>query len=264
MPDTLLHTIKQNGKYYLMEAAGIAGFVILAGGLTIFLEHPAMPVMKTWLWHYPFLRRVLLGIGIGLYVTGTIKLFGKLSGTHVNPSVTGAFLRLGNITFINALNYVIAQFIGALAGFFLLKWLANDLFSYPSIDYGISKPQPPHSLLTAFIAEFVISFLLMITTLMMSGSRKWEKHIAVVTGILLALYIIFELPYSGMSMNPARSFAAALGTNQWDGLWIYFTSPILATLLAAEVFLIWKKKRLNGQHPDHRNISIYPVIKKVL
>lgn len=259
MPDTFLHTIKQNGKYYLMEAAGIAGFVILAGSLTIFFEHPSMPVMKTWLWHYPLLRRAGLGIVMGLYVAWTIKLFGKLSGTHVNPSVTWAFLRLGNISFINALCYILAQFIGAIGGFQLLKWLANDLFSYPSIDYGVSKPQLPHNLATAFIAEFIISFILMLVLLLMSGSRKWEKYTAAAAGILLALYITFELPFSGMSMNPARSFAAALGANQWDGLWVYFVSPVIAALLAAEIFILWKKKRVASHHPDHKPIGTYPV-----
>lgn len=242
-----------------MEAAGIAGFVFLAGGLTILIDHPSMPVMRTWLWHYPFLRRLLLGICMGLYVAWTIKLFGKLSGTHVNPSVTWAFLRLGNITSIDALNYIIAQFIGAAAGFFLLKWLAGDFFSYPSIDYGVSKPQPPHSWISAFVAEFIISFVLMLVILMMSGSRRWEKYIATATGILLTIYITFELPFSGMSMNPARSFAAALGANQWNGLWIYFLSPVMATLLAAEVFILWKKGRLRNQHPDHKAIAVYPV-----
>ena len=245
-----------------MEATGIAGFVFLAGSLTVFLEHPSLPVMRSWLWHYPVLRRTLLGVGMGLYVALTIKLFGKLSGTHVNPSVTWTFCRLGNIHFIDMIFYTIAQFIGAIAGFYLLKLLMGDLFAYPLIDYGVSKPQPPHTTTGAFVAEFIISFVLMFTLLFVSSSRKMEKYAALFIGLLIAVYIIAELPYSGMSLNPARSFAAALGAGEWQHLWLYFVSPVAAMLLAAEVFIMWKNKQIAAQHEDYKEIGMYPVVKK--
>ncbi len=244
-----------------MEAAGIAGFVFVAGSFTVFLEHPSLPVMRSWLWHYPVLRRALLGICLGVYVTFTVKLFGKRSGAHVNPSVTVTFYRLGNISLINATCYIIAQFLGALAGFYIVKLWAGNLFSYPLIDYGVSKPQPPHTTMDAFVAEFIISFVLMLTLLFVSSSRKMEKGAALFIGLLIALYITFELPYSGMSLNPARSFAAALGANEWTHVWIYFVSPVLAMLLAAELFIIWKKKRIAKKHEDYKEIGMYPVVK---
>ncbi len=245
-----------------MEAAGIAGFVILAGALTIFLEHPSMPVMKTWLWHYPVLRRALLGIAMGLYVALSIQWFSKLSGTHVNPSVTWAFFRLGHINITNMAFYIMAQFAGALAGFYLVKLSAGNLFAYPLINYGVTSPKPPHTETGAFVGEFVISFILMFALLVASSSRKMEKYVALITGLLIALYITVELPYSGMSLNPARSFAAASGAGQWRDLWIYFVSPTLAMLLAAEAFIVWKKKRISINHSDYKDIGIYPVVKK--
>ena len=244
-----------------MEAAGIGGFVFLAGALTIFLEHPSMPVMRSWLWHYPVLRRVILGVCLGLYVAWTIKLFGKLSGTHVNPSVTWTFFRLGNIKRVDMICYIIAQFMGAVAAFYLLKFFLGNLFAYPLIDYGVSKPQPPHTMAGAFVAEFIISFVLMFTLLLVSSSQKMEKYTALFAGILIALYITIELPYSGMSLNPARSFAASVGANQWSSLWIYFLSPTMAMFLAAEVFIIWRKRRIAINHTDHKDIGMFPVIK---
>ena len=53
---------------------------------------------------------------------------------------------------------------------------------------------------------------------------------------------MFEEPYSGMSLNPARTFASALAAREWTGLWIYFTAPVLATL-AAEVFQLITRGR---------------------
>jgi aquaporin Z len=54
---------------------------------------------------------------------------------------------------------------------------------------------------------------------------------------LVALYITFEAPLSGMSMNPARTLASALFTRDWTALWVYFTAPPLGMLLAAELYV---------------------------
>jgi len=56
-------------------------------------------------------------------------------------------------------------------------------------------------------------------------------------GILIALYFSFESPISGTSMNPARSFASAMGAQIWMDLWIYFVAPPIGMLLASEVYV---------------------------
>ncbi|MEM9163515.1 MAG: aquaporin, partial [Cyanobacteria bacterium P01_F01_bin.4] len=56
-------------------------------------------------------------------------------------------------------------------------------------------------------------------------------------GILVATFITFEAPLSGMSINPARTFASALPAQEWNGFWIYYLAPPLAMLLATEVYL---------------------------
>jgi aquaporin Z len=59
---------------------------------------------------------------------------------------------------------------------------------------------------------------------------------------LVALYITFEAPISGMSMNPARTFASAALAHHWTALWIYFTAPLVGMLAAAETY-----SRINGK-----------------
>jgi aquaporin Z len=46
---------------------------------------------------------------------------------------------------------------------------------------------------------------------------------------------VLEAPFSGMSMNPARSFASAAPAGLWDALWIYFVAPPLGMLGAAAI-----------------------------
>jgi len=49
-----------------------------------------------------------------------------------------------------------------------------------------------------------------------------------------------EAPFSGMSMNPARTMGSAFSAELWTGIWIYFTAPPLGMLTAAEIYL-WRK-----------------------
>jgi aquaporin Z len=54
-------------------------------------------------------------------------------------------------------------------------------------------------------------------------------------GTLVFLYITFETPLSGMSINPARTFVSALPSGIWTSAWIYFAAPLAGMLLAAEI-----------------------------
>jgi aquaporin Z len=90
---------------------------------------------------------------------------------------------------------------------------------------------------TAFLAEFLISAVLMLMVLSVSSSPRFARFTGLTAGCLVALYITLESPLSGMSMNPARSFASAAPGMQWRHLWIYFTAPVAGMLGGAEVFL---------------------------
>ncbi len=92
-----------------MEAAGLAGFVLGAGLLTIFLEHPDFPAMQSSfggeenaIW-----RRVPLGLMMGAYIALVIYFFGEKSGAHINPATTWTFFRLGKIDLSNAVLYTL-------------------------------------------------------------------------------------------------------------------------------------------------------------
>ena len=63
----------------------------------------------------------------------------------------------------------------------------------------------------------------------------------VFAGCLVALFITFEAPLSGMSMNPARTLASALPGNLWHGLWIYFVGPAAGMLLAVEFYRLIRR-----------------------
>lgn len=268
----MLQTLKLHWPEYLMEAAGLAGFMIGAGLLTLLLEHPDSPAHRM-MGQSALLRRIPLSLLMGAYVAGFIySPWGRRSGAHLNPAVTWAFYRLGKIKWWDAAFYTFTQFAGAIATAQLLKLTLGAPFAHPAVSYAATFPKPgEHGTLDAFVAEFVISFILMLVSLVAINSKRLEKLTGFFTGLLIAIYLIVETPYSGMSLNPARTFGSALAARHWMDLWVYFVAPPLAMLSAAEIFRRVRKnemracaklRRCDGRRcifSDHQEGTHYPV-----
>jgi aquaporin Z len=94
-----------------------------------------------------------------------------------------------------------------------------------------------HGPLTAFIAEVAITFILMTVILHSSNHPRLKRYTGMFAGLLVAIFISFEAPFSGMSMNPARTFGSGLSAGVWTGFWIYLTAPLLGMLSAGEVYV---------------------------
>lgn len=235
----LLAAFRRHWSHYLAEAAGIAFFVGSAGLLTMLLEHPASPAHQA-LPDSELLRRALLGVGLGLVLVIIVyHPWGKQSGAHINPAVTLGFWQLGKIRLADAIWYVVAQLAGAIGAALLLKLLLGELYAHPAVDYTVTKPLSPTlaGQLVAFAAEFVISFFLMLLALVALHSARLKEWTGWLMGALLAVYVVVETPLSGMSLNPARTLGTAVAAGSYEGLWLYWVAPCLATWLATVAFL---------------------------
>ena len=220
---------------YLMEAAGLGLFMISAAVMTALLEYPYSPLHK--LLPDPVIRRLLIGIAMGLTAIGIIySPWGKRSGAHLNPAVTVTFFRLGKIQGLDALFYVVAQFVGGLIGLQLAAMAIGMAIEHPTVNYVVTVPGLDGTWM-AFVAEAAISFGLMLVVLIVSNQTKLNAWTGLFAGALVATYIAIEAPLSGMSMNPARSFASALPAHLWTDFWVYLTAPFLGMLLAAECYV---------------------------
>ena len=153
----------------------------------------------------------------------------------MNPSVTLSFLSLSRINKRDALFYVGAQFLGGVLGVGVSSMLLGDRLSHEAVNYAITKPGNAGNAI-AFAAEFIISFILFTVVLHATARPRLMRFTGLMAGVLVFLYISVEAPLSGMSMNPARSFASAVWPGRWAGQWIYFVAPPLAMFLAAELF----------------------------
>lgn len=153
----------------------------------------------------------------------------------MNPSVTLGFLSLGRIRRRDALFYISSQFLGGALGVRIASLLLGNRISHPAVTYAVTRPGAAGPAI-ALLAEFFISFVLFSAVLRANEHPKLMRFTGLIAGGLVCLYIIIEAPFSGMSMNPARSFASAVWPRLWTGQWIYFVAPPIAMLLAARVF----------------------------
>ena len=145
--------------------------------------------------------------------------WGKQSGGHINPAMTLAFYGLGKIAPWDALFYGVAQFSGATSGVALATFLLRGAPGNGAVRYAVTTPGV-YGAVVAFAAELVISFILMITVLLVTNYERLSRYTPYVVGSLYAVNITFETPLSGMSMNPARTFGPAAYGGYWHTLWI--------------------------------------------
>jgi len=228
----MLQRLRTHWPEYLIEAWALGTFMLSAGLFTTLIEHPDFGVPAAV--PNPLARRVLIGLAMGATAVALIySPWGKRSGAHMNPAVSLTFWRMRRMHGADAVFYACAQFAGGLLGVLLVHALLGERFAAPPVAFVATLPM--HGAAAAFVLEALISCGLMMTVLAFTSRARLAPFTGVAAGSLVALYIAIEAPFSGMSMNPARSFASAAPAGLWDALWIYFIAPPLGMLGAAAI-----------------------------
>ncbi len=232
----MIESLKNHWLEYICEAVGLGLFMVSACFFSVLLFHPESAVIG---WNIRF-RLILIGLAMGVTAILIIKSpFGKLSGAHINPSVTLTFWRLGKVKTTDAVFYVLFQFAGATIGVLLSRLILGERLAVNEVNFAVTIPNNA-GWAVSFIAEFIISFGMMTMVLVTSNNARLSRWTPYFAGFLVAAYISAEAMISGMSMNPARTFGSAVVANVWNDWWIYFVAPPLAMLAAAEVFVRFK------------------------
>ncbi|QNL50570.1 MIP family channel protein [Olivibacter sp. SDN3] len=169
-----------------------------------------------------------LGIAMtfGLVVMCLIYVFGHISGAHMNPAVSIAFVLTRQLPKKMLLPYVGSQLLGALSASIFLKGMfpANEL---------LGATIPRGAVMQSFYLEIILTFFLMLTVLhLLQKESKKLDFIGVVVGAVVGLEAMFAGPISGASMNPARSFGPAVVSGEWNTLWVYLSAPVIGASLA--------------------------------
>ncbi|XP_028899742.1 aquaporin-like [Zeugodacus cucurbitae] len=187
----------------------------------------------------PFYHRNLsmVGLGFGLAVHISVHTLGTISGSHINPSVTIAALTLGNMEWQLACFYILFQFLGGLTGYALLFVSLTKYVRTESL--CVTMPENGITIWQSVLLEFFLTAILVYFCCGAWDKRNIQVHdsLPLRFGFLIAGLIFAGAPYTGASMNVARSLPPAVFTNIWTSFWIYPVAHVPAAIL---VPLAWK------------------------
>ena len=181
-----------------------------------------------------------IGLVFGLVIMVMIYATGHLSGAHINPAVTVAFVLTRHFPVRDAAAYVAAQVAGATAGALVLLAVWPDTpaalgATVPAVDVGAGS---------AFVYELILTAALMfVITAVATDTRAQGGAAAIAIGGTVGLDALFGGPITGASMNPARSFGPALAAGEWQDFWIYLAGPFAGAALGALAYQLIRGER---------------------
>lgn len=183
----------------------------------------------------------LLGVSLsfGLTVLTMAYAIGHISGCHLNPAVSVGLCTAKRFPAKELPAYVAAQVIGAIAAGGVLYVIASGSqgFSLASgfAANGFGEHSPGgYSLVSALVAEFVLSFFFLFVILGATDSRAPAGFAPIPIGLALTLIHLIGIPVTNLSVNPARSTGPAVFVGGWAlaQLWLFWLSPIVGAVFA--------------------------------
>lgn len=183
-----------------------------------------------------------IALAFGLIIMSMIYFFGHVSGAHINPAVTLAFLFRRQITVRDAVGYWVAQLVGAILGAFAIAVVYGSK-AWQVGGLGAAAPFPGIPLWQAAAAEVIGTFALVLGVLAMTMSR-WAPAgwAGLVIGLHIAALIILLGNVSGSAINPARTIGPIFGNwvfgaeTDWAAAGVYVIAQLVGALAAAVVY----------------------------
>lgn len=190
----------------------------------------------------------LLGISLafGLAVVAMAYAIGPISGCHINPAISIAMVVAGKMTIKDAIGYIMAQLIGAVAGAGVLFLIISNQANYIALgDWALGSNGWGEGYLgnytttAAFITEVIMTCLFLLVILGTTSKQGNATTAGLAIGISLVLIHMVAIPITGTSVNPARSIGPAIfaGGKAFSQVWLFVVAPIIGGILGA---IIWR------------------------
>ena len=224
-------TTSAGWREYAIEAALLAVFMVSASAFTILVDHPRGPLFG--LIADPAIRRFVVGCAMGITAAALIySRWGSRSGAHLNPAVTLALATRRGMNCRAVAGYVVGHFAGGIGGMAIAAGLFGSTLDHPAVNWVITRPGS-HGAVVAFAAELLMTLAMMTVVLWAANHPRWAPRAGLAAAAMVTIFITFEAPLSGMSLNPARTLGPALFARDFTAIWIYFVAPTVGMSLAA-------------------------------
>jgi aquaporin Z len=169
---------------------------------------------------------IVVPLGFGLALLAGLYAFAEVSGGHFNPAVSLGLFLDGRLSPLDLAGYWTAQFIGAIGASALMlvpfnKTAVAGTATVPHVSDG-----------SAFLLEVVFTAIFVTVILQSTKSSRYTGSALVAIPLTLVSIHVALIPFTGSSVNPARTLAPALIGDRWDSEWIYFLGPALGAIIA--------------------------------
>ncbi|XP_056411345.1 aquaporin-5-like [Hyla sarda] len=175
-----------------------------------------------------------IAIAFGLAIGTLVQTFGHVSGAHINPAVTIAFLLGSHISILRAIFYIVAQLVGAIAGAGILHAVAPTPVRGNLAINQVSAGSPG----LALVVEIILTFQLVLCIFASTDGRRNDNvgSPALSIGLSVTLGHLLGIYFDGCSMNPARSLGPAAITGIFADQWVFWIGPIVGGILASLIY----------------------------
>ena len=210
-------------RKYIAEFVGTLVLVLVACGVAVVVGcNTAAGIIAT-------------SLAFGLVIVAMAYSIGNVSGCHINPAVSIGMLVAGKMSISECIKYIISQFLGALAGSLILGVFLGSFDALGANGYGnILINGNSVTVFTAILIEIILTFIFVTAILGCTDKQENKAVSGIVIGLTLTLVHLIGIPFTGTSVNPARSFAPALlqGGTALSQVWIFILAPILGCIIA--------------------------------
>ena len=173
----------------------------------------------------------LLGVALahGLAIAVMVAALGGISGGHFNPAVTLGFVATKRISISDALQYWVAQLLGAAVA----AWTLKSVYGSMAGSVGGAALAEGVTPTKALLAEAIGTFLLMVVIMGTAVDKRGSFAAGFPIGLTISAVIVVIGPLTGAALNPARWFGPAIATGTWGSAWVWIVGPALGALIAA-------------------------------
>ena len=123
---------------------------------------------------------------------------------------------------------------GAFVGSLLLALCLGSFEELGANGYGSMLGTTEVTMWIALLVEVILTFIFT-TTILGVTDKKENGHVTgIVIGLTLVLVHLFGIPFTGTSVNPARSLAPAVlqGGEALKQVWVFIVAPITGAIIA--------------------------------
>lgn len=175
---------------------------------------------------------LITALAFGLVIVAMAYSIGNVSGCHINPAVSIAMLCSGKMSLSDFIGYVVAQFLGGIAG-------AGVLAALTGKQYGLgTNGLYDGSILKSIIIEIILTCVFVMAILGVTSKKEYGRIAGLVIGLSLTLVHLLGIFFTGTSVNPARSFGPALfmGGDALKCVWVFIVAPLIGGVVAAFLY----------------------------